>query len=368
MEENKFMVCVRCMTYNHSSFIEETMNGFCAQQTSFPFICAIIDDASTDGEPEVIRNYLQNHFNVGDRIYTRIEETDDYELIYARHKSNNNCYFVVLFLKYNHYRKKPKHSYISEWRKNSKYIALCEGDDYWIDTHKLQIQVDFLETHPDHTMTCNRTLLYSNKRKKYIGENYCYDHNSVIDTKDVIYRGGLFISTCSIVYRKEIKDNYPDYCKRLPVGDYPLQIMAAMKGKIYYFDKKMSVYRVSNANSWMGKQQWGTISEQNLNRIDKMINMFKGFSTDYPEYKKLFDNRIAHYLISQYPRKNSNQGKDLKKYIEYYQLEFDKFPILWKLINRIRLIKNPLLRSFFGWCIRPIFSEFKEKKIKYIVV
>lgn len=368
MEVNKFLVYVSCMTYNHSAFIEETLNGFCSQQTTFPFVCAIIDDASTDGEPEVIRKYLNNHFDVGDNNITKKEETLDFELTFTRHETNINCYFLVLFLKYNHHRKKPKFPYVAEWRNNSKYVALCEGDDYWIDSNKLQKQVDFLETHPDYSMTCHRTLLYSNKRKKYIGENYCYDHNSVVDTKDIINRGGLFISTCSIIYRKEIRDNYPNYCKQCPVGDYPLQIMAAMKGKIYYFDNIMSVYRVSNVNSWMGKQQWGTISEQNLNRIDKMINMFKGFSMDYPAYKKLFDIRTAHYLITQFPSRFSNQGRDLKKYIDYYQSEFDKFPFIWKLIYRFRLIKNPVLRRFFGWFTRPVFSKFKEKKIKRIVV
>ena len=365
MEENKFMVCVRCMTYNHSSFIEETMNGFCAQQTSFPFICAIIDDASTDGEPEVIRNYLQNHFNVGDRIYTRIEETDDYELIYARHKSNGNCYFVVLFLKYNHYRKKTKYPYIEEWRNNSKYIALCEGDDYWIDANKLQRQVNFLEAHPDFTMVCNRTRLYSEKNKKYVGENYCYDCDSIVYPRDIIYRAGNFISTCSIVFQKIITDNYPDYCKRCSVGDYPLQIMAAMKGRVFYFNDIMSVYRVSNPNSWMGRQHWDTADKIQLDWIDRVINMLKGFSNDYPAYRKYFKNRIAQCIVSQYPNRNFNDSKGFEKYKNHFQEEIDQFPFFWKVMHRLNMISIPAFHKLYGLCTKLFLSRYRAKNILY---
>ena len=67
MEEIKFKVCVRCMTYNHSAFIEDAMNGFCMQRTNFPFVCIIVDDASTDSEQEVIKNYLQKNFLLEDK-------------------------------------------------------------------------------------------------------------------------------------------------------------------------------------------------------------------------------------------------------------------------------------------------------------
>ena len=94
----KYKVCVWCNTYNQTSYIKDTMDGFCMQQTSFPFVCLIMDDASTDGEPEVIKQYLNDHF---DTEWTK--ETDDYHLTLARHQENKNCYFAVYLLKYNHY-------------------------------------------------------------------------------------------------------------------------------------------------------------------------------------------------------------------------------------------------------------------------
>lgn len=161
MEFGKYKVCVLCLTYNQSAYIIDTLNGFCMQETTFPFVCTIIDDASTDGEQEVIKKYLQQNFDLNDETIVRNEETDDYVLTFARNKTNMNCFFAVLYLKYNHYRiAKDKFPYILEWLDNVKYNATCEGDDYWIDPHKLQKQVDFLENHPDYVLCCHETRRY----------------------------------------------------------------------------------------------------------------------------------------------------------------------------------------------------------------
>ena len=96
-------VCVSCFTYNQSPYILECLNGFTQQETTFPFVCTIVDDASTDGEQDVIKKYLEDNFNLDDHSVVRHEETDDYVLTFAQHKSNAYCYFAVLFLKYNHY-------------------------------------------------------------------------------------------------------------------------------------------------------------------------------------------------------------------------------------------------------------------------
>ncbi len=147
-----FKVSVWCNTYNQAFYIKDTMDGFCMQQTSFPFVCLIMDDASTDGEPEVIKQYLNDHF---DTEWTK--ETDDYHLTLARHQENKNCFFAVYLLKYNHYSiKKPRLKYYREVTDEIDYVALCEGDDYWTDAHKLQKQADALDANPQ------ATLVYTN--------------------------------------------------------------------------------------------------------------------------------------------------------------------------------------------------------------
>ena len=362
MVENKYMVFVSCMTYNHSAFIEEAMNGFCKQQTTFPFVCAIIDDASTDEEQKIISNYLYDHFAVEDKNITIKEETDNYELIYTRHKTNNNCYFVVLFLKYNHYKKKPKSPYVKEWLNNSKYVALCEGDDYWIDSNKLQKQVDFLENNLEFTMTCNRSLLYSVRRNAYVGESFCYDKDSIVKVNDVIYRTGLFISTCSIVYRRSLKENYPNYCRKCKVGDYPLQILAAMKGSIYYFNNIMSVYRIGNKNSWMGQRKLLSADPQRLDIIQSRIDMFRGFSEDYPQYRNLFNNKIVDEIRRNMPN-SMKDYEELKKYILYFHSEISKFSLLRKIDFYLMRTRIPFLNKYYK--TKDIFSKYSCRILKY---
>lgn len=101
-----FKVCVRCFTFNQAKYIEETMNGFTMQQTNFPFVCCIVDDASTDGEQEVIKKYMNMHFDYSPNSVSFDKETDNAYIHYAQHKENKNCYFAVLFLKENLYSKK----------------------------------------------------------------------------------------------------------------------------------------------------------------------------------------------------------------------------------------------------------------------
>ena len=94
-----FLVGVNCITFNHAPFIEYALNGFCVQKTSFSFVCTIVDDFSTDGEQYVIENYLSKHFNLEDKTTVQFEETDDYKLVFAQHRKNLNCFFVVYFFR-----------------------------------------------------------------------------------------------------------------------------------------------------------------------------------------------------------------------------------------------------------------------------
>lgn len=243
-----FLVRIGCITYNHAPYIEDAMNGFCMQQTTFPFVATIIDDASTDGEPEVIRNYLDVHFDLSEEGLSRQWETDDAYFIYAQHKENKNCYFAVVLLKYNFYSiKKSKVPLIKDWIE-TKYIALCEGDDYWITPHKLQKQIDFLEKNPDYTM-CFHSVYYDEEGSKNRNDRKC-NSNRDYTTEDIIIGGGLFCGTCSLLFERNILEKPYGFRKMADVGDYPLQIICSLGGKIHYFSEIMGCYRISTPNSW----------------------------------------------------------------------------------------------------------------------
>lgn len=249
-KEYKWKVRVSCMTFNHALYIEDVMNGFCMQETDFPFVCTIIDDTSTDGEQEVIKRYLEEHFDLEDKSVVRNEETEDYTLTFARHKTNTNCYFAVLYLKYNHYSiKKTKIPYIAEWHENCKYIALCEGDDYWIVPDKLQKQIDFLEKNQDYSMCFHNAFISIEDKDKRLSKIF----NESNEDYDLTFEEAIkkwHVPTASMLIRKDAYGNYPSYIKNIYSGDITLILVLCLRGRVRYLNEIMGVYRkVSGSNS-----------------------------------------------------------------------------------------------------------------------
>lgn len=255
MDYPKFKVCCRCFTFNQAKYITDAMNGFTMQQTSFPFVCTIVDDASTDGEPEVIRKYVEENFDFSECSVAFHKETDYAHITYAQHKTNNNCYFAVLYLKENHYsQSKSKMGYLSEWRDMCEYEALCEGDDYWIDPLKLQKQVDSLDAHLDYSMcftgakvlfdggfesqdSSQMRALYKNlENREYQGEELL--QNWLVPTASILRR-------VSVGIRQDT---------RFMFGDIVIVLSCVAAGKIRCLAEEMVVYR-RNANGVSAKSQ-----------------------------------------------------------------------------------------------------------------
>lgn len=243
-QEYRYMVCTSCMTYNHAPYIVDAMNGLTMQETTFPVITLIVDDASTDGEPEVIKQYLADHF----QSPYRIEETDDYYLICADHNTNPNCTFVVFLLKYNHYSiKKSKFPYQSEWRDNAKYIAICEGDDYWSSPNKLQMQVDFLEKNQDYGLV--RTNINRFHQADGIMEERFFSCSKMKDTHtDYIYNA-WFAAPCTWLYRNELLHLATEEKAKIAkvggfTGDLASILTISKYSKIKYLDDVTAVYRI----------------------------------------------------------------------------------------------------------------------------
>lgn len=354
----KYKLRIACMTYNHASYIEDAMNGFCMQNTNFPFVAIIFDDASTDGEADIIRKYLDYNF---DMSHAKHEENEDAEIISAIHKENKNCHFLVALLKYNFWgAKKAKYPLIKGWYNDDiPYVAICEGDDYWTDSHKLQKQVDYLEAHHECTLVCNRTKIKSEKDQSFMDDNCCLNNDGVLNAKDVIRKGGLYISTCSLIYRSSLTSFYPEYCKKCHVGDYPLQILAAMKGSVYYLNDPMSVYRVNNPTSWVGRTASKSIKASYLKGTRTEVNMLKGFAKDYAKFKRVFIQRIGFFITSIiFNYRNDLQSVNLIK--AEFKNDINSFCILWRL--RVFFISHNLcgLRKlysmFYNFFIRPKFE------------
>lgn len=300
----KTLLSIKCTVYNHEPYLRQCLDGFVMQKTNFPFEAIVHDDASTDKSADIILEYAEKYPNIIKPIF---EE----ENLYSKDKR-------IIHQKID-----------AAMSSSSKYIALCEGDDYWTDPHKLQKQVDFLEAHPECTMVCNRTKRYSEKNKCFVEDSFCMEKDGFLDTKDIIRKGGLYISTCSITYRISILENYPEYCKQCHVGDYPLQIMAAMKGEIYYINDAMSVYRVENSNSWVGRQNYLCGFEKRKNGVVSEIRMLEGFASQFPEKRKWLYQRIARFINMEFS-KWKHDSNAIVKLRKAYNNEINNYSLLWK--------------------------------------
>lgn len=262
-------VTIECMTYNHAPYITDAMNGFCMQQTNFPFVAVIIDDASTDEEPKVIKSYLDEHFLMSE---ARQWETEDAIFIEAQHTENKKCWFAVVFLKYNFWQaKKDKAPLSADWYKDSKYIAWCEGDDYWIGPNKLQIQFDFLETHSDYSMCFHDVDIKAEKCRAW------YDVFGKLEDRDYTGMENMItwsVPSCSMFLRKEVNDRIPKNDK-FTMGDNVLILTCSRNGKIRCIPKKMGVYRLT-PTSWIGGQS------DKIQRY-KYISHYKGLIEEFEE-------------------------------------------------------------------------------------
>lgn len=326
----KPLVCVRSITYNHAPYILDAMNGFCMQKTSFPFVCAVIDDCSTDGEQEVISNYLHEHFDLEDQSVARYEETDDYKLIYARHKENHNCFFVVLYLKYNHYsigKGHLKNQYIKEWYDSAKYIAPCEGDDYWIDPLKLQKQVDVMEKHPECTMCCSNGFSFSEILKtNTIINPIPVEKSRFLSTHEVLLEENALIPTCSMCYRHELLDSMPSIFKNLPVGDRPIRMWCAINGYLYYHQEPLITYRFGAVECYTQRVK------KNNDYAKRVLNGMLVFFNNFDEYTKYKYHSEVEYM------------KNRERYVYFQNTANFKGIITAKHLNTYSFCKRNMIR------------------------
>lgn len=318
INKNEILVSVSCITYNHALYIRQCLEGFVIQKTTFPFEILIHDDASTDGTADIIREYEKRYPHLFKPIY-QIE--------------NQYSKGVRISATYNFSRAK------------GKYIAMCEGDDYWTDPLKLQKQVDFLEKHPDYGLINSDVDVYYQEenlfrkqynRSKMLWNNKYPDGNVSIE---ILLNGQYFIKTPTVLLRKSLYDNYvksDDYAvivqNKFPMGDTPLWVYVAQHSKLAYMDDVTTVYRrninsVSNSGKMFSKLKFALASaELRMSYIQRYPNSFsKSFTR---KIEKIFRNRLLIYSC----------------YDLFYKSEFAS-PVVQRKIDFLR--KYLILRSFF---------------------
>lgn len=220
MSQNKIkpLVVIRCLTYNHEPYIKDALDGFVMQKTNFPFIVIIHDDASNDLTQEIIQEYSKKYPDI---IKPIIEKENQYS------KNDGSL------------RKIIDTACAST---GAKYVAMCEGDDYWTDPLKLQKQVDFLENNKEYGICYTKAISFEQKAKRYSqpwGGNYETFETLVtcntIPTLTVVLRIDLLLNYNNLISKK--KNNWK-------MGDYPLWLYFSLVSKIKFLDYTTGVYRV----------------------------------------------------------------------------------------------------------------------------
>lgn len=307
MDNKNFpLVSIRCITYNQENYIKSALDGFIKQKTTFNVEAVVHDDASTDNTPHIIREYEDKYPNIIKPIY---ESENQYS------KKDGSLGSIM----YNACK--------------GKYIALCEGDDYWIDPLKLQKQIDFLENNPEYSMCCTNASVYSN------GEEISWqrlNESCDITPERMISGGGSLLFTCTQVYRREVFDVYSslDFCTKCAVGDYPLQILSSLLGKVYYMHEKTSVYRYNSIGSWTEGTRKINILKQ-LDGWKSQLIMLSGFDRfSSKKYHRIFIQTMIG-LVDWLCRDNIMEYKQILKYFE----DVIKIPFIYK-ISYFQLKKN----------------------------
>ena len=207
------LVSINCITYNHENYIGDAIESFLMQKTNFDFEIIIGDDCSTDNTKNIIREYVEKY--PGKIILVDSQENVGW----------------------------MKNSIRIHEKSRGKYVALCEGDDYWIDQYKLQKQIDYMEKNEKCTLCFHNAYKISDDCNS--GKKKFFARMNNNEKYDVGKLATLFIPTASRIYRKYTMDNLPVWYESSIVGDLPSQLIQTNYGYAYYMKDIMSVYRVN---------------------------------------------------------------------------------------------------------------------------
>ena len=292
MDSKPLMVTIRCFYYNQERYVRQCLEGFVMQKTDFRFEAVVHDDASTDGTAGIILEYAEKYPDI---IIPIIEK----ENLYSRHDGS--------------LRK------AMDEQMRGKYVAVCEGDDYWIDPFKLQKQVDFMEKHPEYSMCVHPAVEFYQDASKLAFVFPQFNKSQDINFKQLVE--DWVVPTASILVKREVFP-LPVWADKVYSGDMSLALMAFSKGKIFFMNEIMSFYRKHNAG----------VSSTSINPPDfvshQKVSLYNYYNeeTDY-KYAEILNKKIEYYS------KNAKMWEYRKKGLLYAIIKMPLFA-LSKFLNK----------------------------------
>jgi glycosyltransferase involved in cell wall biosynthesis len=257
------LVCTRTMTYNHENYIRDCIEGILMQKTAFPVRVCIHDDASTDKTAEIIREYQEKHPKL---IWAYYQEENTYQI---NRKTGS----------YQGLRRE-----FFGWSNEGKYVALCEGDDYWINSLKLERQINELIKNDLAIAVSNFSRVQING-KVYSERKTNY---KVLNTKEILIDNGKSITTASLVFKTIALLNMPSFKSKAPVGDFPLKLFLSLHGKILMIDEFYNVYNYKNDGSWSSKK--AEIIKDHNKKMTSFLKEFDNYTN--AKYRSYINDNI----------------------------------------------------------------------------
>ena len=223
------LVTISCITYNHKPYIRRCLDGFVMQKTNFPFKAIVHDDASTDGTSDIVREYAEKYPEI---IVPILEK----ENVYSKKDGTLDRIMAQACI--------------------GKYVAICEGDDYWTDPYKLQKQVDYMEAHPECALCYGNFYKVRNEDYEHPAENtplYRKQNRELPEGKGQLFysilKGRVDAQTMTMMYRRSSFEAIAPNIHTFMMGDIPLLLDLSQIGDLHYIDEYLGVYNMHEGSA-----------------------------------------------------------------------------------------------------------------------
>ena len=293
-------VSVLIMTYNQERFIAQAVNSALMQEVNFAYEIVIGEDASTDRTREIVLEFQEKYPG---KVRALLRDSVEAERDRAAGIGGKSNYVNGL------------------QACKGKYIALLDGDDYWTDVRKLQKQVDLLDSHPDYAISCHDVRMFYEDGSKEPTILTPPFQREVFTLEDLFLAN--VIPPTSVLFRRGLFNELPDWFYTLKLGDWPIHILNAQHGRVGYINEAMAAYRFHPAGFWSAMSPLSQGLE--IIKMLEHVNAYLGFS-----YKKqIRAGKAAWYLQLAEISHRDGDRENTRRFVRQYCL-LSQFRDPWK--------------------------------------